>query len=227
MAERRALGAVFALSSLLVPFFLGTVIGGIASGRVPVGNSAGDELTSWANATSVLVGVLAIATGAHVAAVFLGADARRAGEERLVQAFRARALGSGVVAGALAIAGLAVVSSDAPDLWDGLSSGAALVCVLGSAAFGVLTLALEWRSRFEPARYTAAAAVGASAAGWAPAQERYPLPPDLTVEPAAAPDAPLAALLGCTAGGLLILLPALTWLFRLTLRGQLDKGSNT
>ena len=227
MAERRALGAVFALSSLLVPFFLGTVIGGIASGRVPVGNSAGDELTSWANATSVLVGVLAIATGAHVAAVFLGADARRAGEERLVQAFRARALGSGVVAGALAIAGLAVVSSDAPDLWDGLSSGAALVCVLGSAAFGVLTLALEWRSRFEPARYTAAAAVGAIVAGWALAQEPYLLPPDLTVEQAAAPDATLAALLGCTAGGLLILLPALTWLFRLTLRGQLDKGSNT
>ena len=64
-------------------------------------------------------------------------------------------------------------------------------------------------------------------AGWALAQEPYLLPPDLTVEQAAAPDATLAALLGCTAGGLLILLPALTWLFRLTLRGQLDKGSNT
>ena len=30
MVERRSLGAVFALSSLLVPFFLGTVVGGIA-----------------------------------------------------------------------------------------------------------------------------------------------------------------------------------------------------
>jgi cytochrome bd ubiquinol oxidase subunit II len=227
MTEQRALGAVFALSSLLVPFFLGTVVGGIASGRVPVGNATGDELSSWANETSVLVGLLAVVTGAHVAAVFLGADARRAGEEALVPAFRARALGSGVVAGALSIAGLAVVSADSPDLWDGLSSGAGLACVLGSGAFGVATLALEWRARFEPARYTAAAAVGAIVAGWALAQEPYLLPPELTVAEAAASDATLAALLGCTAGGLVILVPALTWLFRLTLRGQLDKGSNT
>ncbi|HZN87358.1 MAG TPA: cytochrome d ubiquinol oxidase subunit II [Thermoleophilaceae bacterium] len=226
MAERRSLGAVFALSSLLVPFFLGTVVGGIASGRVPVGNAAGDELTSWTNSTSILVGLLAIATGAHSAAVFLGADARRGGEEELVRAFRARALGSGVVAGALALAGLVVVSSDAPDLRDGLTSGAALACVIGSGVFGLLTLVLEWRSRFEPARYTVAAAVGAIVAAWALAQEPYILPPELTVAEAAAPDATLAALLGCSAVGMLILLPALAWLYRLTLRGQLDKGSN-
>ena len=54
---------MFALSSLLVPFFLGTVVGGIASGRVPVGNATGDELTAWANETSVMVGLISIATG--------------------------------------------------------------------------------------------------------------------------------------------------------------------
>ena len=226
MFEQRALGAVFALSSLLVPFFLGTVVGGIASGRVPVGNASGDELTSWANETGIAVGLIAIATGAHVAAVFLGADARRAGQPELVAAFRARALGSGLVAGVLAIAGLLVVRSDAPELWDGLSSGAGLVCVLGSAVAGLCTLALEWRSRFEPARYMVAVAVGAIVAGWAVAQQPYLLPPELTVSDAAAPDATLAALLGCSALGALILIPALTWLFRLTLRGQLDKGSN-
>src|SRR4051795_7816907 len=47
--EARVLGAVFALSSVLIPFFLGAAIGGIASGRVPVGNAAGDMLTSWLN----------------------------------------------------------------------------------------------------------------------------------------------------------------------------------
>lgn len=227
MFEQRSLGAVFALSSLLVPFFLGTVVGGIASGRVPVGNAAGDELTSWANETGILVGLLAIVTGAHVAAVFLGADARRAGQLELVDALRARALGSGLVAGVLALAGLLVVRSDAPELWDGLSSGAGLACVLASAAAGLGTLALEWRSRFEPARYAVAVAVGAIVAGWAVAQQPYLLPPELTVSEAAAPDATLAALLGCSAVGALILIPALTWLFRLTLRGALDKGSNT
>ena len=36
------LGALFALSSVLIPFCLGAALGGIASGRVPVGNAAGD-----------------------------------------------------------------------------------------------------------------------------------------------------------------------------------------
>jgi cytochrome bd ubiquinol oxidase subunit II len=162
-----------------------------------------------------------------VAAVFLGADARRAGQLDLVAAFRARALGSGLVAGALAIAGLLVVRSDARELWEGLTSGGGLACVLASAAAGLCTLVLEWRSRFEPARYTVAVAVGAIVTGWAVAQQPYLLPPDLTVAEAAASDATLAALLGCVAAGSLILVPALAWLFRLTLRGELDRGSNT
>jgi cytochrome bd ubiquinol oxidase subunit II len=226
MLEARGLGAVFALSSLLVPFFLGAAVGGIAAGEVPVGNSEGDAWSSWWNETGVVVGLIAVVTGAHLAAVFLGADSHRAGQPELVDKFRTRALGSGAVAGALAIAGLFVVRSDAPDLYDGLTSGAGLACVLVSAAAGVATLALEWRGRFEPARYIAAAAVGAIVAGFALAQRPYMLPPELTVQEAAAPDATLAALLGCVAAGLVVLVPALVWLFRLHLSGRLDTGSN-
>ena len=226
MLEAGGLGAVFALSSILVPFFLGTAVGGIASGQVPVGNAEGDAWSSWWNGTGVLVGLIAVVTGAHLAAVFLGADSHRAGQPELVRAFRTRSLGSGLAAGALAVAGLLVVRSDAPDLYDGLTSGAGLACVLGSAVAGVATLALEWRSRFEPARYTAAVAVAAIVAGFALAQRPYMLPPELTVQEAAAPDATLGALLGCVAVGLLVLVPALVWLFRLHLSGRLDSGSN-
>jgi cytochrome bd ubiquinol oxidase subunit II len=221
IAEARALGAVFALSSVLTPFFLGAAAGAIAAGEVPVGNAEGDEWSSWTGALPLLVGVLAVATGAHVAAVFLGADARRAGRPELVDAFRRRALGSGVVAGALAIAGLAVVSSDAPDLYDDLVSGAGLAGVIVSGLAGVVTLVLEWRERFELARYTVAVAVGAIVAGWALAQEPYLLPPGLTVEEAAAPDATLTALLVAAAIGMSILVPSLVWLFRLALSGRL------
>jgi cytochrome d ubiquinol oxidase subunit II len=221
IAEARALGATFALSSVLVPFFMGAAVGAIAAGQVPVGNAAGDAWESWTGATSILVGLLAVASGAHLAAVFLGADAERAGEADLVRAFRARALGSGACAGALALAGLAVVNSDAPDLYDGLTSGLGLACVLGSALAGVATLALEWRARFELARYTAALAVGAIVAGWAAAQEPFLLPPELTVERAAAPDATLVALLVAAVVGLALLIPALVWLFRLALSGRL------
>src|SRR5581483_8501199 len=62
---------VFGLSSVLTPFALGTVVGGIASGRVPVGNASGDLVTSWLNPTSALIGGIAVVTAAHLAAVYL------------------------------------------------------------------------------------------------------------------------------------------------------------
>src|ERR671919_1572873 len=96
ISEARALGATFALASVLVPFFLGAAAGAIAAGEVPVGNATGDEWGSWTGALPILTGLIAVATGAHLAAVFLGADARRAGRPELVHAFRTRALGSGV-----------------------------------------------------------------------------------------------------------------------------------
>jgi cytochrome d ubiquinol oxidase subunit II len=98
--------------------------------------------------------------------------------------------------------------------------------VLGTAAAGLATLGLEWRSRFEPARYTAAVAVAAIVAGFALAQRPYMLPPELTVQEAAAPDATLGALLGSVTVGMVVLVPALVWLFRLHLSARLDTGSN-
>src|ERR1044071_8741683 len=40
--EQRLVELAFSVSSILTPFALGAVIGGIASGRVPVGNAGGD-----------------------------------------------------------------------------------------------------------------------------------------------------------------------------------------
>ncbi len=84
LTGRRLAGAVFAISSVVTPFFLGAAGGAIASGRVPVGNAAGDPWTSWLTPTSFLVGVLAVATCAYLAAVFLVADARRQSGTELV-----------------------------------------------------------------------------------------------------------------------------------------------
>ena len=148
--EARVLGALFASSSVLIPFCLGAALGGVASGRVPVGNAAGDAWSSWLNPTSMLAGVLGIVTGAHLAAVYLTGDSQRAGLDDLVRAFRKRALATGVLAGAIALAGLLVVRSDARDLFDGLTSGGALACVLVSGATGVATLALVARRALRP-----------------------------------------------------------------------------
>ena len=79
----------------------------------------------------MLIGVLGIVTGAHLAAVFLAGDSRRAGQQDLVRAFRARALATRRARGAVALGGLLVLRSDARDLFDGLLSGDGLACVIG------------------------------------------------------------------------------------------------
>jgi cytochrome bd ubiquinol oxidase subunit II len=222
--EARVLGATFALSSVIVPFFLGAAIGGIASGRVPVGNVAGNEISSWLNPTSVLIGVLAVLTGAYLSAVFLAGDSVRAGLPDLARAFRARALGTGAVTGLVALGGLAVLRSDARPLFDGLTSGAGLAAVLVSALAGAVTLGLVWSGRFGPARLSSAAAVTAITVGWVLAQDPYLLPPELTLDEAAAPDATLTALVVSIAIGMLILVPSLAYLYRLVLKGTLDQA---
>jgi cytochrome bd ubiquinol oxidase subunit II len=219
--QEGVLSVVFALSSVLTPFALGATVGGIASARVPVGNAAGEEWSSWLNRTSVLIGVLAVASAAYLAAVYLAADAARADRAELVRAFRARALAAGLVAGAVAIAGLVVLRSDARPLFDGLTSGGGLAMVVVSIVAGAVTLALVWRSRFEPARVSAAVAVVAIIAGWGLGQKPSFLP-GLSIDEAAAGDATLVAVLVSVAVGALVLVPSLAWLFRLTLAGRLE-----
>ena len=221
--EARVLGATFALSSVLVPFFLGAAVGGIASGRVPVGNATGDLVDSWLNPTSVAIGVLSVLTGAYLSAVFLAGDSVRAGQPDLVEAFRARALGAGVVTGAAALGTVIVVRSDARPLYDGLTSGDGLAAVIASGLAGGATLGLVWKRRFGLARLSAAGAVAAIMVGWALAQNPDLLPGQLTLDQGAADDAVLTALVVSVLVGFVILVPSLWYLYRLVLQGRLDQ----
>jgi cytochrome d ubiquinol oxidase subunit II len=220
--ERQAIDAVFSVSSILTPFALGTAIGGIASGRVPVGNAEGDLLNSWANPTSFAIGTIAVTTGAYLAAVYLAGDAARAGLDDLVAAFRTRALAAGAVTGAVALAGLLVVSLDAEKLRDALFGWPAILALAASAAAGLATLELVRRARFEPARYLASAAVAAIVVGWALAQ-RPELLPGLTVDEAAAERPALIATIVGVAFGAVVLVPSLALLFGIVLRGRFDR----
>src|SRR6266704_5311639 len=184
-AEQRRVDTVFAVSSILTPFALGTVIGALASERVHVGNPGGSLVTSWLNPTSITIGVLAVASSAYTAAVFLSGDAVRHGDHALADRFRARALGAGLAAGAVAIAGLVVLHFDAERIFRRLTQGVGLPALVASVIAGIATLALLWRRRYEPARYTAGLAVAATIAGWALAQNPVFLQ-GLTIRQAAA-----------------------------------------
>ena len=85
---RRIFGAAFGASSVLVPYCMGAIAGGIASGRVPAGGQAGDPVTSWINPSSIHGGVLAVAAVAYLAAVYLVWDARRLDDTAMVEYFR-------------------------------------------------------------------------------------------------------------------------------------------
>jgi cytochrome d ubiquinol oxidase subunit II len=220
--EGRVLGALFAVSSVLVPFCLGAVAGAIASARVPPGNAAGAPFGSWLAPTPIALGVVTVATGAFLAAVFLTDDARRRDLPDVAEAMRRRALGAGVVTGALALAALIVVRFDARPLFDGLTSGLGLVCVILSGLAGVGTAGLVAARHSHQARYVAAGAVTFIVLGWVAAQQPDLLP-HLTLQQAAAPQATLVAVFISFCGGAVILVPSLILLYRLMLRGKLDK----
>jgi cytochrome d ubiquinol oxidase subunit II len=224
--EQRRVDTVFALSSVLTPFALGTVIGAIASERVHVGNPGGSLVTSWLNPTSIAIGVLAVASGAYTAAVFLSADAARHGKHALADRFRARALTAGLGAGAVAIAGLVVLHFDAERIFRRLTEGVALPALVVSVIAGVATLGLVWQRRYELARYTAAVAVAATIAGWAVAQNPVFLH-GLTIRQAAAGHDTLIAVVVAILAGALLLFPSLALLFRLTLGGELRGGEQS
>jgi cytochrome d ubiquinol oxidase subunit II len=222
--EQRRVEVAVAISSILTPFALGAVIGGIASFRVPVGNAEGDLVSSWLNPTSILVGVLAVITAAYLAAVYLAADAVRLGRPDLAAAFRARALVTAIVSGAVAVGGLAVVRHDARPLWDGLTSGSGLAAALLSIVAGTATVGLVWRGRFEAARLSASVAVAAIIGGWALAQRPVFLK-GLTIDEAAAGRSALVAVIVSVALGAILLIPSLALLFGLVLKGTFDAPS--
>jgi len=216
---RRLLGASFALSSLVTPYFLGAVVGGVASGRVPPGIGAGNVVTSWVNPTSTLGGVLAVLVCAYLAAVFLCADALRAAEPDLAAEFRARALGTAAVTGAAGVAGFFVLQADAPLLFAGLV-GRGLPVVVVSVAAGLAAIVLLVLRRYTPARIASSLAVAAILVGWAVGQYPYLLPPGpgnpgLTIAAAAAGRVTLVAMLVALVVGTLVLVPSLIYLYSL------------
>ena len=223
---RRLAEGAFALSSVITPFFMGTVAGAIGSGRVPIGNAKGDPVTSWLNPVSLLIGVLFVATGAYLAAVFLVSDARRFGDPGLERYFATRALWAAVVAGVIAVAGLFVLRSDARYLYDGLTSEG-LPFVLVSAACGAGALVLLLRRAQRGVRPLAVCAAVAVIWGWGAAQYPYLLPETLTIEDGAGASTTLTAVLVVFGVALLVVVPALALLYTLDQRSLLEEEAGS
>jgi cytochrome d ubiquinol oxidase subunit II len=235
LGARRAAGATFALSSVLTPFFMGAVVGAIASGNVPAAGN-GDAFSSWLEPLPLLTGAMFVATGAYLSAVFLVGDARRAGEDDLESYFARRALAAAAVAGVAAAFGLVELHAEARYIFDRLVDQG-LPLVIASALCGLALLALLLRRStgrdVEPGttnrstgrglmRPLAAGAVVSVIWGWGVAQFPYLLPTSLRIDQAAAPDPTLVTIFIVFGAAAVLVLPSLALLYTLSQRDLLE-----
>ena len=222
---QRLFGAAFAFSSLIVPFFMGTVIGAIASGRVPA-NPAHADLATWTGPTSLLIGALFVAVCGYLAAAFLTREASRREDHRLRRYFAVRAAVAGAGSGALALATLIEIHSSNPALFYGLTHrGLALVIVLAGCGLAVIWFLATGR-RPQALRPLSVLGVAAVVWGWGVAQYPALLPgTGLTLTSAAAPYSILVTVVVVFVAAAVLVGPSFLLLFSLHGR-QLLEGEN-
>jgi cytochrome d ubiquinol oxidase subunit II len=221
LRERRAAGASFAVSSVVTPFFMGTVVGAIAAGHVPADGN-GEPFSSWIQPLPLLIGAMFVASGGYLAAVFLVGDARRAGEADMERYFQLRALAAAVVAGAFAAVGLIALHSEAHYVYDRLlHEGLPLVILSALCGLGVL-IAVRRRAPTWLVRPLAAGAVVGVIWGWGVAQFPYLLPRSLRIDQGAAPGPTLNVIFGVFAVAAIVVLPSLALLYTLSQREMLE-----
>lgn len=215
-AAQRRWGRIFSSASVITPILLGVSIGAVASGRVGRDTSGGFQarfVEPWLTPFAFSVGLLALAIFAFLAAVFLTLETR---DRELVEDFRRRALGAGVVVFFASALVLLLSRRTAPLVQTGLTSSEwalPLHLVTGLTAIGVL--ASLWFRRYRLARIGVGLQVSLILWGWALAQYPFLLPPALTIRNAAAPDSILRLVLIAVALGGVLLLPSLWYLFQI------------
>jgi cytochrome bd ubiquinol oxidase subunit II len=184
---RQLTGAAFASASLITPFFMGTVVGAIVTGQVPV-HPVGNVLAAWTSPTAILTGFLFVAACAYISAVYLVLEARRRGHQDLTAYFSRRATAAGIVTGALAGGTFEELSVSAPYVYHRLT-GIALPLVAISIAAGIAVLGMLWLRWYSGLflRATAAIAVATVVCGWGVAQYPYLFPTSLPLAAGSAP----------------------------------------
>ena len=229
---QRVAGAAFAFSSLVTPFFMGTVIGAIATGAVPA-NASHASLAAWTSPTALLAGFLFVAACGYLAAVYLVGEAERRADQPMRTYFTRRAQAAALIAGALSLAALAALHTANPPLYARLT-GRALPLVLAAGTCGLAVLALLAagpRGRLRPGRWAglirviAALGVAAVVWGWGVAQYPVLLPgTTVTLSNAGAPDSTLVAIVVLAIIAALLIGPPFALLYILQGRRLLGAG---
>jgi len=211
-------GNVFAYASVATPILLGIILGAISDGAIRA--DPDDEFrvltgffAPWLRVFPFSVGFFALSLFAFLAAVFL---IHESSDPELREDFRTRALISqgGVVV-------FAVIAAFASQLGERehfserlLGSWWSWFFFAAACVIALLSTLLLWGRRYRGMRIVGGAQVAVIVAGWGIAHQPYLVAPDVTIENAAAPPITLELLVWVLAGGAILLLPSLYYLFR-------------
>jgi cytochrome d ubiquinol oxidase subunit II len=212
LTEARLHGAVFAVSSLITPFFLGMIAGAIASGRVPL--EGGDVWTSWTGPTSWVGGVLAVLTSTFLAGTFLAADARRSGNSVLADDIGDKTFVAGLITGAVALVAAVTLELDAETLASGLH-GRGLPLIIISGVAGLFSLWRLRQERWDRARIGAVIAVAAIVVGWGVGQYDWILVDEARIDDVIGARTTQVGLVITFVVAAVTAVPALAWLYYL------------
>jgi cytochrome d ubiquinol oxidase subunit II len=225
LRSERLLGATFAVSSLLTPFFMGTVVGAVAAGRVAL-DAEHSTLAAWTSPTSLLIGGLFVAVCAYLAAVFLIGEAIRRDDPRHERYFRRRAAIAGAAAGALSLVALAELHHSSVALYHGLT-GRALPLVLLATVCGLVVISLLALGRTRGLRALSVLGVVAVVWGWGVAQYPTLLPgTGLTLANGSAPHGTLVGVIVVFVAAVLLVGPGFLLLFWLHGRQLLESDAH-
>lgn len=211
--ETSAWGIVFGVASTISPILLGTAFGVVTEGDILLGERREVLLSRpapWLSPYCVTNGLLALATCAYLAAVYLTNET--GGELR--EDFRRRAIFAGTATALLAGLVLLFAWQEASWFFQRLFSWrAAPVIALGLACFAGSAWSVFTR-RYRLSRWFAAGEISLLLLGWALAQYPYLVYPDIRFAESAAPVATLQFMVLSLPAGMLLLLPSLWFLFR-------------
>lgn len=207
----RLLGRAFGAGSVAAPLLFGASAAALAEVSSSAHGAATVSSIPWTGLFAGIVGLLAVALCAHLAATFVTNRLERT-SQAAADRFRRRGLQTGASVLALSLLALLAAAWKAPALWHRLSTAALPLLVIGVLAMVLSLYALASR-RYLLARVATMLTAGAIVWGWLIAQSPRLIGTRLTIHTAAATHTALTALAIAVAAVLIAVLPAFFLLY--------------
>lgn len=204
---RHFFSLIFAIGSIITPFFLGVILGAITIEQP----NLNDLFSSWVKPFPLFTGLLTLGICAYLAAVYLTLETT---DQELIEDFRRRAMLSGVILIILGISGIVLAYYEARYLFYELVQGQfAIPLQILTIASAISALIFLYRRLYQWARISSIIEVTLILFGWMITQYPDLITGHLRIVDAAAPKNVLVATLMVLLIGSLILAPSFVYLF--------------